>query len=410
MFTEHGASRVPSRPGIARMFWLLPALASGVRDFARQNRGRTLRQKAHALIFADPNGGQLNLLVEVFLIACIVLSVLSIVFESVEDIGARYATAFYVVDLVSFVVFAAEYLCRLYASPEEAPHVPAWQARLRFLTSWQGLLDLVAIVPFMLAMLLSGFVDLRFLRIIRLVRLLKLSRYSAASDTMFAVIRKELPVLLASSLVMGLLVFLMAASGYLLEREAQPDKFENIPQALYWAVITLASVGYGDISPVTAGGRFATVVLALVGIGIFAIPAAVLASGFTEQLRLNRERIKQELMVSVGDAELDDQMLARLVGQARQAHLTEVEIREMIDEIEIGRRNEAEVRDLAGSVTLMASNPAYALSQFRTLLARMQELAAVADLNEIDRQLQKPGAAGDLERQVWQQLRDARGD
>ena len=277
---------------VLRILKITRTLIEGIAEFTELNRGRTARQKVHAILFPSEYGGKLNVVVEVFLIFWIVASVLSIVLESVESIRVLFVPHFAYLDVASFVIFAIEYGLRIYAAPEEDPSRRPLVARYRFCKSFSGLLDLAAILPFMLELVLGGTLDLRFLRIIRMVRLLKLGRYSTASDTMFAVIRKELPVLMTAMFLISLLVFMMAAFGFLLERDAQPDKFENIPQSIYWAVITLASVGYGDISPITPGGRFVTVVLALVGIGIFAIPAAILASGFTDQLRANRERIK----------------------------------------------------------------------------------------------------------------------
>jgi hypothetical protein len=237
-----------------------------------------------------------------------------------------------------------------------------------------------------------------------MVRLLKLGRYSSASDTMFAVIRKEGPVLMAAMFMITLLVFMMAAFGFLLERDAQPDKFENIPQSIYWAVITLASVGYGDISPVTPGGRFITVVLALVGIGMFAIPAAILASGFTDQLRSNRERIKQELLAMGRQSEFDATAREEFIKAARQQHLSNHEIDEMITLIEKGDDPIESPAGEFGSLTLAAQNPEYAVAQFRMLVARMSELSSVADTHKLGQALQQPGKATELERSIWEQL------
>lgn len=373
-------------------------------QFRRENADRTLRQKIHALLFPDARGGSLNLAIELFLIVLIIASVVSIVCESIDSLHLRFGAVFHAIDVVSFAVFGAEYLLRLYASPESDPGRPPWRMRWRFIRSWHGLIDLLAILPFLLGLLLGGFADLRFLRIVRMLRLLKLSRYSSANDTMVAVLKKEAPVLVASSLVMAMLVFIMAALGYLLERDAQPDKFENIPQAIYWAVVTLASVGYGDISPVTPAGRFVTVVLALVGIGIFAIPAAVLASGFTEQLRLNREMLRHDLVAAVGDAELSEPRRAELRNRWRGLHLSEVEIREMFEEIEFGRRNDQPEDEGHWSPALAQANPSYAIAEYRAALARLQALAAVSDAAEIQRRLQAPGVATELERQVWREL------
>ncbi len=221
---------------------------------------------------------------------------------------------------------------------------------------------------------------------------------------MFAVIRKEVPVLMAAMFMIALLVFMMAAFGYLLERDAQPDKFENIPQSIYWAVITLASVGYGDISPVTPGGRLITVILALVGIGIFAIPAAIMASGFTDQLRLNRERIKGELLAAARAAEFTDHAREEFILHARQHHLTQAEIKDLIAQIEAGSDPTETPSSEYEALSLAASNPEFALAQYRILVSRLRELAAVADNDYISRQLQRPGHATDLDRTIWEQI------
>ncbi len=411
MQTEHDANRstpapAPARPAAVSEVGTLASLRTALRDFRDRHAGHTLRQKVHALMFPGAQGGSLALALELFLIFWILASVVSIVCESVDSLHGAYGGLFRAIDLMSFLVFGIEYALRLYASPEAAPALSPWRARWRFIRSWQGMLDLVAILPFMLGVLFGDFLDLRFLRIVRLVRLLKLTRYSSANDTLFAVLKKEAPILLSSSLVMLLLVFIMAAFGYLLEREAQPDRFENIPQAMYWAVVTLASVGYGDLAPVTPGGRLATVVLALVGIGIFAIPAAVLASGFTEQLRVNREKLKQDLIAAVGDAELTPTLRAALRGQWRGLHLTDGEIRAMFGQIEAGRRDRAQEAmatrtGLDAPASRLPASPAWALADFRATVARLQAIADDAGAGELGRRLAEPEAATGLEREIW---------
>jgi voltage-gated potassium channel Kch len=393
-----------------RILKITQLIREGVREFIQLNRGRTVRQKVHALLFPGEYGGRLSQTLEMFLIFWIVLSVLSIVLESVDSIRVHFAAHFAWLDTASFIVFATEYALRVYAYPEENRSASPAQQRFRFIKSPSGLLDLVAILPFMLEMLLGGAVDLRFLRIVRMVRLLKLGRYSSASDTMFAVIRKETPVLLAALFMITLLVFMMAAFGYLLERDAQPDKFENIPQSIYWAVITLASVGYGDISPVTPGGRLITVVLALVGIGLFAIPAAIMASGFTDQLRMNREKLKQDLLAEARAAAFDEQAKEAFIHNARQHHLSASEINQLIVDIEKGDDSTETARGEFESLALAAKNPEFALAQYHTLVSRLRELAAVADDAYIRQQLDKPGQATDLDRAIWQQIGRSRPD
>jgi len=300
----------------------------------------------------------LPLMVDLFLIFWIALSTLSIVLESVDSIRANFETHFFILDTVAFGLFTIEYLLRIYASAENDAAQPM-RARWKFGTSFSGLVDLVSILPFILEVLFANLIDLRFLRIVRLVRLLKLSRYNKSTSTMFLVIRRELPVLAASSFIMMMLVFITAAMGYLLERGAQPDKFEDIPTAMYWAVVTLASVGYGDITPITPAGRLLTVLLALVGIGVFAIPAAIMSSAFTDQLRAEREEALKA-----------------------QQQPPNVELHP----------------------SLLQSNADYALARYRTLFSQMRELAALSDHAQINQRLADEGLSN--EQQVWQSLKN----
>ena len=195
---------------LLRILKISQIFIEGTREFIQLNRGRTLRQKVHALLFTSDYGGRLNQAIEFFLIFWIVLSVLSIVLESVASINLHFSYHFAVLDVASFVVFFIEYALRIYAYPEENTKQSSFMSRFNFMRSPSGLLDLMAILPFMLELVLGGTVDLRFLRIVRMTRLLKLGRYSSASDTMFNVIKKEMPVLLAGMFMIVLLVFMMA--------------------------------------------------------------------------------------------------------------------------------------------------------------------------------------------------------
>jgi voltage-gated potassium channel Kch len=195
---------------------------------------------------------------------------------------------------------------RLYCCVEEPGYQRALAGRLKLAKSTSSIIDLLAIAPFFLEVFLHHLFDLRFMRVFRLLRLLKLTRYTGATQSLSKVVVREWPVMAASAFIMLLLVVMTASLGYLFEHEAQPEKFENIPQSIYWAVITLASVGYGDISPVTPAGRAMTIVLALIGIGIFAIPAALLSSAFSDQLKMDREALVNKLYEMLSDGNIDE--------------------------------------------------------------------------------------------------------
>ena len=190
-----------------------------------------------------------------FIIFWVLLSIVSVILHSVDSLAELFAPEFLIIDTIAFAVFTVEYLARLYTAPERVDLKALRWKRLTYARSPAAIIDLLAILPTLIEALMPNGLDLRFLRVFRLVRLLKLTRYTSAAVTLYRVISRERQIIVAAGFVMLLLVVLTASMGYLFEHHAQPDKFENIPQSIYWAVVTLASVGYGDISPVTPMGR-----------------------------------------------------------------------------------------------------------------------------------------------------------
>ncbi|MEY4014469.1 MAG: hypothetical protein RLZZ290_1333, partial [Pseudomonadota bacterium] len=220
--------------------------------------------------------------------------------------------------------------------------------------------------------------------------------------------QKEWPVIASAIFIMLLFVVATASVGFLFEHEAQPDKFENIPQSMYWAVITLASVGYGDISPITEGGRIATVIASLAGIGIFALPAAILSSAFVDQLHRDREQLREDLAKALEDGELSESERKHIVRRAESLSLSEEEINHTI-------RKHAEaaerLRNQVGPHMALHSaqwdpNPEFALSQFRLSLAWMQAASQNTPAGSaLDTLMQDPAQTTKTERAVWAALR-----
>jgi voltage-gated potassium channel Kch len=241
----------------------------------------------------------------------------------------------------------------------------------------QAIIDLLTILPFILESLFSQHLDLRFLRVFRLMRMLKLTRYTSAMETLYKVVLREWQIIFASVFVMMLLVVLTASLGYLFEHPAQPDKFENIPQSIYWAVVTLASVGYGDISPITPMGRALTVVLALLGIGIFAIPAGLLASAFTDQLRIDRDAFKHRLMLAFEDGLLDGEERELIVAEAERLHLSHEEVKRLTAEAkaEFEAKATEQLTQANGLVLDATAHPQLAAAQFNLLVTQLDLIA-----------------------------------
>jgi len=357
---------------LARMFKLSRQIIPAWKEFQELNTGRSFRAKVFAMLEPTGHSGRLHTYIDNFIVFWVALSITCVVFETVVSVQVLFAAEFYVIDVMAFTIFTIEYIARVYSAPEN-PKYRHRMARWAHIRSGQAIIDLLAILPFVLESLFSQHLDLRFLRVFRLMRMLKLTRYTSAMETLYKVVLREWQVIFASVFVMMLLVVLTASLGYLFEHPAQPDKFENIPQSIYWAVVTLASVGYGDISPITPMGRALTVVLALVGIGIFAIPAGLLASAFTDQLRIDRDAFKQRLMLAFQDGLLNGTERELIAAEAERLHLSHEEVKRLTEEARAEfDAKEAENKTPANGLVLDAkAHPALAAAQFKLLVDQL---------------------------------------
>lgn len=230
--------------------------------------------------------------VDVGLIVLILANGVAVVLESVPSIGRDYRTFFALFERFSILVFTVEYVARLWSIVElDNPRYkhPLW-GRLRYATTPLALIDLLAIVPFYLSFLLP--IDLRVLRVLRLVRMFKLTRYSAAMNLLLAALRQELSAIAAVLFVLLLLLVIASSLAYLAEHEVQPQAFGTIPHAMWWAIVTLTTVGYGDVVPITPWGKVVGGLIGIIGIGMVALPAGLLASGFSEQLHQRRREFE----------------------------------------------------------------------------------------------------------------------
>ena len=389
---------------LLRIFKLMRVLVPAIHEFRALNRGRTFRQKVHALVWPTDHGGKLHEYFDTFIVVWVVISVIAVILESVESIHFVLDLEFIILDSVAVAIFTTEYLMRLFSVVEEPGMQGAFAGRFRFARSGSALVDLLAILPFFLEVVLHHLVDLRFLRVFRMMRLLKLSRYTGATKTLVIVMKREWPVLMASAFIMLLLVVLTASLGYLFEHEAQPDKFENIPQSIYWAVITLASVGYGDISPITPAGRAMTIVLALLGIGIFAIPAALLSSAFSDQLRIERENLQNELFEMLADGTISDEEQEIIDAEAKRLHLGKDEVVRLIEKAR--RQREAASNHALMSLPQLLEQPAAAVERYRELLSQISQLAMMGDNAKMTALIESGDRATGFERDAWRWLNE----
>jgi voltage-gated potassium channel len=242
------------------------------------------KRRVWELLEPSQPGDRVGRAVDVFLLGLIFLSVLAVLAGTVPAVAARYGAALQAFEAFSVAVFSVEYLARLWAAPADPRYAGAVRGRLRYARTPMALVDLAAVLPFYLPFL--G-VDLRFaraLRLLRVFRLAKLGRYVAALGLFRNVVRAQREELVLTGSV--ILLFLVIASSlmYYAEHDAQPDKFASIPAAMWWAAVTMTTVGYGDVYPVTAVGRLLGGIVAFLGIGAIALPTAILGAGFLEEV------------------------------------------------------------------------------------------------------------------------------
>lgn len=389
------ALRVLRLMRLVRIFKLSRVLVPSWEEFQRLNEGRGFRAKVFALLEPTGHSGRLHIFLDNFIVFWIALSMLCVILESVDSIHHLFAAEFYWIDIIAFSIFSVEYVARVYSAPENPAYREFSLPRWAHIRSWSALIDLVTILPFLLEHFLPYPLDLRFLRVFRLTRMLKLTRYTSATLTLIRVVKREWQIIAASIFVMLLMVVLTASLGYLFEHDAQPDKFENIPQSIYWAVVTLASVGYGDISPITPMGRALTVVLALLGIGIFAIPAGLLASAFTDQLRIDRESFVRQLTAAYADGVLDPRENEAIAAEAERLHLSESELNRLLEQAKREFQQQLEANELNFGQLMLDANahPEFAAEQFRIMVEQLRLILRVTGEEKLAANLSKDSDA-----------------
>jgi voltage-gated potassium channel len=244
----------------------------------------TWRAWAHAQLEETERKSVGYRLVTAILMSVVVTSVAAAVLETLSRLAGA-APVFRAVEAIALAVLAVEYILRLWTAPEGDPAGAArpWRARLRYARSFAGIIDLVAVLPAVLPFALAASDD--WLRALRVVRLLKLARYAPALPLFVAVLKNERRPLLATLFVVVVLLVLESTIMYTLEREAQPRTFASIPDSMWWAIVTIATVGYGDVYPVTPAGKVFGSVAMILGIAVFAVPAGILATGFATEIR-----------------------------------------------------------------------------------------------------------------------------
>ena len=260
---------------------------------------QNFKRRVYEILEVAKSNDRLSRSVDVFIVCLIALNVLALVAETVDWIHGLAPKAFILLEILSVAIFSVEYVLRVWACTVNPKYQHPVLGRLRFTLTPMAIVDLLAVLPFYLTML---YLDLRFLRSLRLLRLLrlaKLGRYLLALQTFKRVISSKKEEVLVTVSLMALLLLLVKTIAsslmYFAENDVQPirppEAFPSIPAAMWWGVATVTTVGYGDVYPVTSLGKLLGAIVAVLGIATFALPTAVLAPGFLEEME-NRKKKK----------------------------------------------------------------------------------------------------------------------
>lgn len=271
---------------------------------ARQRRIYEILEKSGAA------GDWASKLCDGFLAGLIVLNLVAISLESVDRLAETYHPYFLAFELFSVVIFSLEYVLRLWAAPASQEARTPLKARLRYAFSFHGLVDLAAILPSLVAFFATG-ADLRWLRVLRMLRLFKISHYNSALEDLFSALREERSSF-AAALYLFLIAFFIASTlMHLAERTLQPEHFGSIPEAMWWSIITLTTVGYGDVSPLSILGKIIGGGTALMGVCTVALLTGIMANAFANQVQGRRTIFEAEVAHALEDGTIteDEQRL-----------------------------------------------------------------------------------------------------
>jgi voltage-gated potassium channel len=297
-----------------------------------------LRRRVYLVLEEGPVGDGVSVLVDGLMVALILVNVVAVALESVPALAARYAPIFLLIEIISLIVFTVEYGLRIWCAVEHPPYrrLSGTRARLQYILSPAGLVDLIAVLPFWFAPILPA--ELRMLQVFRMVRFFKLARYSPAMRSLLDVLYRERRALFGCLVIAMGGAVVAAALMHLAEGAVQPDKLGTIPDALWWAIVTIGTIGYGDVVPLTPVGKMVATGTILMGLIMIALPVGIIATAFSEQIH------RRNFIVTWG-------MIARV------PLFAELEASDIGDIMELLRAEVAE----AGQVIVREGEPAHSM-------------------------------------------------
>lgn len=300
----------------------------------------SLRAKTYQVLESETNKTFLARAITFFLILLIVTNVIAAIFESEADYHQRFFTQFAIFELISLSIFCFEYLLRLWCCVESPKYkaLSPGKARLAYFFTPIALIDLIAILPFIIAMVFS--IDLRALRLLRVLRLLKLTHYFKGFNIFMTVIAKELKSITAAMMVILFLIIIAASLMHAVEGHVQPEVFGSILHSFWWAVVTMTTVGYGDVVPITPAGKLISTFIMLIGVGLVALPAGMLAARFGEELRQRKKKLNVHIQNALTDGYIDQDEYHALTELADKLEIDADDLKRSITLVKQGHHSE----------------------------------------------------------------------
>lgn len=255
----------------------------------------------------------LSYAINFILFSLIILNVAAVTLESIESVRARWHHQLMAFELVSVFIFTIEYLLRIWSAPENQDLAGDTGSKKRrtYIFSFTGLIDLLAILPYLLQLIgLSA--DMRMLRVLRLARLLKISHYTSALEDLMSAIYSERKAFLAALYLLILALFLSSSLIYVAENEVQPNVFSSIPETMWWSIVTLTTVGYGDVSPITSAGKLIGAATAMMGVCSIALLTGIIGAGFSNQMAKKKAALALKVSEVLDDGVITTEEAAEL--------------------------------------------------------------------------------------------------
>ncbi len=294
----------------------------------------SVQLRCYQLLFGKEPGDRGRFYLELLILSMIVASIAAIILESVPSLHDQFAVYFHSFEVLSVAFFSVEYLFRLWCAPAGRTHLTPTRARLKYVLSFHGVIDLLAIAPFYLhAFGLE--LDLRFMRAVRMLRILKISHYNSALEDLLAAIYEERQSFFSAIYLLAIGILISACLMYSVEHVAQPNHFSSIPAAMWWSIVTLTTVGYGDVYPITVLGKILGAGTALLGVCTVALLTGIVANSFANQMTRKRAVFEAEVHKALAmDQHIDETEAEALERLRIEFNLTHEHARAIIKRVQ----------------------------------------------------------------------------